>query len=185
MTVGIRGLVLVVLVVASAACAAADAPVGWRNDGTGRFPDARPPTEWSSDKNVLWKVELPGHSYAAPIVVGENLFVVSDPAELLCVRRSDGKVLWRKSLSDVKAPAGGKGGFGKGGFGKGGGKGGGGGRSAGNTRRPATGNTSSPCSATASSPFTTSPASGSGADTWSRPRLTTATAPRRSCWAAS
>jgi outer membrane protein assembly factor BamB len=115
-------------------CVAAAGPsAGWRNDGTGRFPAATPPSEWSGTKNVLWKVALPGASYAAPVVAGENLYVVSDPSELLCVRRSDGKVLWKKDHSDIEAPAakGGKGG--KGGGGKGGGGKGGGGRSAGNT----------------------------------------------------
>src|SRR5689334_8461885 len=70
---------------------AAGPSVGWRNDGSGTFPAATPPTEWSSSKNVVWKVSLPGSSYGAPIVVGPNLFVVSDPADLLCVQRSDGK----------------------------------------------------------------------------------------------
>jgi outer membrane protein assembly factor BamB len=109
-------------------------PVGWRNDGTGAFPSATPPSEWSSDKNVLWKVSLPGASYGAPIVVGENLFVTSDPSELLCIRRKDGKVLWRKANNDIEAPApprGGRGG--PGGPGGAGGRGGLGGRSAGNT----------------------------------------------------
>ena len=95
-----------------------------------RFPKATPPSEWSSTKNVLWKLALPGSSYAAPVVGGENVYVVSDPSELLCVRRSDGKVLWKKEHSDVKAPAAGKGGGGKGG--KGGGKGGKGGKKGGN-----------------------------------------------------
>jgi outer membrane protein assembly factor BamB len=104
-------------------------PVGWRNDGTGRFPSATPPTEWSREKNVTWKVALPGPSYGAPIVVGEHLFVASDPGDLLCVRRSDGKVLWQKSLADIQAPGAsrggrrgpGPGGFGPGGFGRPGG----------------------------------------------------------------
>jgi outer membrane protein assembly factor BamB len=122
--------------------AAADTPVGWRNDGSGTFPSARPPSEWSKEKNVLWKVALPGASYGSPIVVGDRLFVISDPAELLCIQRSDGKILWRKSATDVKAPEGargsGKGKFGGGGGGKGarggrGGMGGGGGGKAGNT----------------------------------------------------
>src|SRR5262245_28940935 len=90
---------------------AAAEPVGWRNDGTGRFPSATPPTEWSGQKNVAWKVALPGQSYAAPIVVGEHLFVASDPGDLLCVRRSDGKLLWRKSITDIKAPPAARGGF--------------------------------------------------------------------------
>src|SRR5215218_7567483 len=96
---------------------AAGTPVGWRNDGTGTFSAATPPSEWSSDKNVLWKVALPGASYGAPIIVGKHLFVVSDPAELLCLQRTDGKVLWRKANKDVQAsaaPKGGRGGFGGG-----------------------------------------------------------------------
>src|SRR5262245_9271031 len=82
--------------------APAGPPVGWRNDGTGTFPAATPPSEWGSEKNVLWKVAMPGASYGAPIVVGERLFVVSEPAELLCVNRTDGKVVWRKSSADIK-----------------------------------------------------------------------------------
>jgi outer membrane protein assembly factor BamB/Ca2+-binding EF-hand superfamily protein len=100
----------------------AEAPVGWRNDGSGRFPAATPPSEWSSDRNVLWKVALPGPSYGSPIVVGDHLFVMSDPGDLLCVRRADGQVVWRKANKDIKAPAvpaGGFGGFGPGGFGGG------------------------------------------------------------------
>src|SRR5262245_15360971 len=111
---------------------AAGTSVGWRSDGTGAFTAATPPSEWASDKNVLWKVALPGASYGAPIVVGDNVYVASDPAELLCVRRKDGKVLWRTGHADLKAPAapGGRGGFG----GKGGRGGmGGGDRTAGNT----------------------------------------------------
>ena len=37
-------------------------PAGWRGSGGGRYPDAQPPTEWSADKHVRWKVDLPGRS---------------------------------------------------------------------------------------------------------------------------
>ena len=104
---------------------AAEGPVGWRNDGTGRFPDATPPAEWASNKNVVWKATMPGASYGAPIVVGEYLFVVSDPAEVLCLRRSSGEVVWSKSNKDIEAPAAARGGFGPGGPGGPGGWGGG------------------------------------------------------------
>jgi outer membrane protein assembly factor BamB len=105
---------------------AAEPPVGWRNDGSGAFPTAKPPSEWSSEKNVLWKVTLPGNSYGTPVVVGDNLYVVSDPAELLCISRKDGSIVWKKSFSDVKGAA--VGGYGPGGgFGPGGGRGPGGG----------------------------------------------------------
>ncbi len=108
---------------------AAEPRVGWRNDGSGAFPTTKSPSEWSGEKNVLWKVALPGASYGTPVVVGDNLYVVSDPAELLCVSRKDGTILWKKSFSDIKAPASTGGGFGPGGGrGPGGGGGPGGGR---------------------------------------------------------
>jgi outer membrane protein assembly factor BamB len=104
-TVRVAVLFLLGSVVASSV--AAEGPAGWRQDGSGRFPKSAPPLEWSKDKNVLWKTRLPGPSFGSPILVGERLFVVSDPAELLCVRPSDGKVLWQRSssLEEVFGPA--------------------------------------------------------------------------------
>jgi outer membrane protein assembly factor BamB len=77
--------------------ASTKSPVGWRTDGTGRYAGVEPPTEWGEDKNVLWKVKLPGRSQGSPILVGERLFVASDPAELICLNPADGEVLWRRS----------------------------------------------------------------------------------------
>jgi outer membrane protein assembly factor BamB len=76
--------------------------VGWRHDGTGRFPKVSPPIKWSKDENVLWKTRMPGNSFGSPIVVGERIFVVSDPAELLCLNVADGAVLWKKTNSTVE-----------------------------------------------------------------------------------
>ncbi len=81
----------------------AAAPVGWRMDGTGRYPEATPPTEWSNKKNVVWKTEMPGRSFGSPILVDDKIFVVSDPSELLCLRASDGEILWRASSSVADA----------------------------------------------------------------------------------
>jgi outer membrane protein assembly factor BamB len=80
------------------ASSVAAAPIGWRSDGTGSYPGAAPPTEWG-EKSVVWKTQLPGKSYGSPVLVGDRLFVVSDPAELLCVSAADGKVLWQRSQS--------------------------------------------------------------------------------------
>lgn len=76
-------------------------PVGWRADGTGHFPNATPPTEWSPDEGVLWRTALPGKSHGAPIVVGEHLYVTSDPAHLFCIRTTDGGVEWSRRLEYV------------------------------------------------------------------------------------
>src|SRR6516164_9359649 len=74
-------------------------PVGWRADGSGAYPDADPPTEWSENKNVVWQPKLPGNSFGSPLVLEKQIFVVSDPAELLCVNPADGKLLWQRSHS--------------------------------------------------------------------------------------
>jgi len=76
------------------------------------------PTEWSENKNVVWKVPLPSWSAATPIVVSDRVFVMS-PSQvtpgtadddhrnaggpeilLLCFRRSDGRRLWQRRLDD-------------------------------------------------------------------------------------
>jgi outer membrane protein assembly factor BamB len=71
--------------------------VGWRSDGTGQYKNATPPTRWAEDKNVVWKIKLPGRSQGSPVLVGDRLFVVSDPAELMCVKTEDGEIVWRRS----------------------------------------------------------------------------------------
>lgn len=70
---------------------------GWRNDGSGRFRNANPPVNWSQEENVAWKVELPGRSLTSPVVVGQQVFVMSDPAELICLSAEDGRIVWQRS----------------------------------------------------------------------------------------
>lgn len=89
--------VLVVLSLAMVWPAGADPVTGWRTDGTGRYPQADPPTVWSAEKNVLWAAPMPGWSNATPILVGDRIFVCSEPTTLLCVSAADGKILWQKT----------------------------------------------------------------------------------------
>ncbi|HEY2826703.1 MAG TPA: PQQ-binding-like beta-propeller repeat protein [Pirellulales bacterium] len=42
---------------------------------TGVAPDAHPPTEWSSDKNIKWKIELPGAGDSTPIIWNDQIFI--------------------------------------------------------------------------------------------------------------
>ena len=69
---------------------------GWRNDGSGIYPDADIPTEWSEDKNIIWKTPLDSWSNASPILVGDRVFVCSEPTTLVCVDTKDGSILWQK-----------------------------------------------------------------------------------------
>ena len=50
----------------------------WRGpQATGVAPSANPPTEWSETHNVRWKVRLPGHGSASPVVWGQKIFVLT------------------------------------------------------------------------------------------------------------
>ncbi len=44
---------------------------------TGVAPQGNPPSEWSEDKNVKWKIDMPGESTGTPIVWGEQIFLTS------------------------------------------------------------------------------------------------------------
>jgi len=82
-----------------------DAVYGWRGDGSGCFPGATPCTVWGgpAKSNVLWAAETE-KSYAGPIVAGGNVLVTAEPDILVCVSRTDGKILWRKRNEDFLTP---------------------------------------------------------------------------------
>ncbi|MBI3829841.1 MAG: sigma-70 family RNA polymerase sigma factor [Planctomycetes bacterium] len=48
-------------------------------------------------KNVAWMTKLTGRSMSAPIVVGDRIFLGSSMTDLLCISKTDGKVLWLHS----------------------------------------------------------------------------------------
>lgn len=101
----------------------------WRGPtGTGAADGAQPPVSWSETENVRWKVALPGHGHSTPVVWGNRIFVTAaEPFGdrfpprtsgapgahdnksvtqrhrfvLLCIRRGDGKTLWRRVLHEA------------------------------------------------------------------------------------
>jgi outer membrane protein assembly factor BamB len=61
-----------------AAEASADNWAHWRGPtGNGTASNATPPTEWSSTKNVKWKVEIPGRGSGSPVIWEDQVFVVT------------------------------------------------------------------------------------------------------------
>jgi outer membrane protein assembly factor BamB len=68
--------------------------IGFRTDGTGRYPDAKPPLEWGPEKNVVWKIKLT-QSNAIPVILGDKLFTCAEPCVLLCVNKANGEILWK------------------------------------------------------------------------------------------
>lgn len=111
---GSRGLrLLAVVAVASAAVAPtrADWP-HWRGDGgNGVSLTAKPPVEFGPDRNLRWKVEIPGRGSSSPVIVGDRVFVTTAVSvegstgeldfRLLCLDRETGRELWSRSC--VKA----------------------------------------------------------------------------------
>jgi len=69
-------------------------PVGWRGDGTGQYPGAKPVLEWSETKNILWKTPMPAWTNSTPVPVGDKVFTCAEKATLLCCDASTGKILW-------------------------------------------------------------------------------------------
>lgn len=102
--------VLVTLVAALSAPATpghASDGVGWRGDGSGIYPATDPPTRWSPTEGVVWRTAMPTWGNASPVLVGDRLFVQAEPTTLLCLRASDGKLLWSRDnpYIDTLAPA--------------------------------------------------------------------------------
>ena len=75
------------------------------------------PTEWSAEKNIAWKIKLPGAGASCPVTLGRRLFVTTysgygldtkEPGKmddlrrhLLCLDRATGKTIWAKELDPV------------------------------------------------------------------------------------
>jgi outer membrane protein assembly factor BamB len=50
----------------------------WRGpNANGVASNGNPPIEWAEDKNVKWKMEIPGKGHASPIVWGDMVFVLT------------------------------------------------------------------------------------------------------------
>lgn len=100
----------------------------WRGPlANGVAPLANPPVEWSEQKNVRWKIALPGQGHSSPIVLGDRVYVIAaapigeaqkpvfDSAPgvhdsvpvthrhqyfVMALSRSDGRVLWKRVVRE-------------------------------------------------------------------------------------
>src|SRR5258705_291887 len=61
----------------------AQVTIGWRTDGTGCYPKAQPPQEWSATKNLVWSTPMPGYGVSHPLLLGQYVFTCAEPATLL------------------------------------------------------------------------------------------------------
>jgi outer membrane protein assembly factor BamB len=85
------------VVLVSLAWTDSKSPVGFRGDGSGIYPECRPPAEWGDKKNVSWRARV-GKGYSSPVFSNGSVYVTSDPSELTCIDASTGAIRWTASL---------------------------------------------------------------------------------------
>ena len=96
------GLVLAILTLAGAACAA-----DWNQfrgpNADGVATGVSIPQEWGTDRNIRWKVKVPGTGFSSPVIAGPKVFLTSCIEEtgerlLLCHDLASGKEEWRSTV---------------------------------------------------------------------------------------
>ena len=95
-----RSYTLLVLLLAAPVSMAGDWP-DWRGPNrNGTADGAGYPTEWSAEKNILWKYELHGRGASTPTVTGDSIFVTTtiDGQNTVIGIGMDGKERWTKTL---------------------------------------------------------------------------------------
>lgn len=102
----------------------------WRGPAaTGVAAHSNPPLQWSEEKNIKWKIEVPGKGLSSPIVWEDKVFITTaistgkKPADLeassggrgrgiapsdeldfvlLAISRSDGRIMWQRKAVSAK-----------------------------------------------------------------------------------
>ena len=69
---------------------------GWLGNGSNWYPEATPATVWGPERNILWSVSV-GASYSSGIVIADKILLTSEPALVVCVDATQGKILWKKN----------------------------------------------------------------------------------------
>lgn len=92
-------LIPAVIVVCAIPAFATDWPEFLGHDGKAHSAD-KVPTTWSNEKNLLWKVDLPGSGSSSPIITGDRLIVtcyIGEPdrkRQVICFNKKTGKREW-------------------------------------------------------------------------------------------
>jgi outer membrane protein assembly factor BamB len=81
----------------------ADWPAFRGPQGNGRTAESGFPIEWSPEKNIKWRVPLPGPGNGSPIVVAGKVLVLCAEEEgrkrsTFCFDRITGKTLWKQTV---------------------------------------------------------------------------------------
>jgi outer membrane protein assembly factor BamB len=85
----------------------------WRGpSANGVSRSANPPTEWSEQKNIRWKIELPGRGASTPVIWGDRVYLsnavpVNGTGQraqhqfiVMAVNRKDGRIAWQHTVRE-------------------------------------------------------------------------------------
>ena len=96
---------IAILLTCSFALMAGDWPQFKGASGLGSSDEKNLPTEWTKDKGIRWKAELPSRGISGPVVMGDRVYVTcssgtrDDRLHVLCFDVSTGKQLWHRQLN--------------------------------------------------------------------------------------
>jgi outer membrane protein assembly factor BamB len=99
----VSGFTFCVLLSLSASTIQAENWPAWRGPtGNGISHETHLPIEWTAEKNVAWKIDLPGAAGSTPVVWDDHIFLTTVDEEKLLVMCFDttGKQLWSKQLGE-------------------------------------------------------------------------------------
>lgn len=88
-----------------AAAVAGNVWPGFRGDGRSVSLAQNLPLEWSPQKNIAFRIHLPGYGQSSPVVWQGQVYVTAIEGEqkeklhILAIRLSDGRVVWHKEFS--------------------------------------------------------------------------------------
>jgi outer membrane protein assembly factor BamB len=75
----------------------------WRGAAGGNKAVGEGPLEWGEDKNIVWRVPVPGRGHSSPSVVGDKIFLTTADEQnktqsVLAFDRKTGKEQWSKQV---------------------------------------------------------------------------------------
>ena len=84
--------------------------VCWRGpDGLGVSAEKNLPVQWSKEKNIAWKLEVPGRGASSPIVVADRVYLTTQTPDtglhVLAIDRERGELLWDREIGRGKLHA--------------------------------------------------------------------------------
>ena len=86
-----------------------DTGIGYFGDGSGVYPDAKPPLKWSDTENIRWKIPLHNWTYCSPVPVKDRVYVTCHPSSahpwprVVCYSAKDGSELWQHDVNPLDA----------------------------------------------------------------------------------